>query len=535
MQDTRNSAQFISVGFIYLKGDTTEDMNNTERRYQCCAWVEQTPRELERAAQAFGNRRPVGAENGRHAPDRAEVRRSFLQSVQNRLATSRRNLDMIGREPCTIYRVPPEISATDKGAYKPMVVGIGPYFHDENPGSKLKQLQDHKWRCADKLISNSRCARGHTITRENLLLNCLEEMQNLEPRIRGSYSEKISKSSDELALMMMLDGCFILHLLLKHDTSAAEQRVQGDNVVDDDDDDDWTQVIGRCWIWNLVKYDLLLLQNQIPFFVILALHRLLIISVNNGQESEPQRLISGGLQLFSTLYPLRKDAKFTMDCDQVHHLLQLVYLSILPPNNSSDSEFADQQQNLSLEALPFWIPSVKELMESGVKFRKKTNAQVFMDITFQRGVLEIPELKIFDHSNFVLRNLIAFEQCYPDTRFHITSYVAFMGCLLRTQEDARMLHLKGILINGTTKEEYANGFFSQINSGAHSSSDRNYLGSLTEEIMKYHGKRHNRWRAALTRNYCTNPWVIISVIVAFVLLLLAVTNTIVALLNRFKR
>lgn len=174
-------------------------------------------------------------------------------------------------------------------------------------------------------------------------------------------------------------------------------------------------------------------------------------------------------------------------------------------------------------------------MESGVKLKEKKNAQFFLDITFQRGVLEIPELKIFDHSNFLLRNLIAFEQCYPDTRCHVTSYAAFMGCLLSTQEDARVLHLKGILINGTTKQEYGNGFFNQINIGAHYSSDRNYLGSLTEEIMKYHGKRHNRWRAGLKRNYCTNPWVILSVIVAFVLLLLAVTNTIVALLNRFKR
>ncbi|XP_006658543.1 UPF0481 protein At3g47200-like [Oryza brachyantha] len=515
-------------------------MDNTERGCRCCAWVERTPRDLERAALVFGSRRHVGAENGRRSLDRADARRGNLHPIQDQLAASRRNLDRISHGPCTIYRVPPEILAVDRGAYKPMVVGIGPYCDDKGPGSKLKQLEDHKWRCANKLISKSCCARGHRVTQENLLQNCLQEMKNLETRIRSSYSEEISMGSDELAMMMALDGCFILHLLLKHHTGAAHGE-QGNNVVDDDgdDDDDWTQVIGRCWIWNLVKYDLLLLQNQIPFFVIRTLYRLLIV---DGEEME-QRLISGGLQLFSTLYPLRKDVNFTVPSDQIHHLLHLVYLSILPPKNSPDfpaqqqnlSEETAQQQNLPREVLPFWIPSVKELMESGVKFTKKKNAQVFMDITFQRGVLEIPELKIFDHSNFLLRNLIAFEQCYPDNHFHITSYAAFMGCLLRSKEDARILHLKGVLINGTTKGEYANGFFSQISSGAHSPSDRNYLGGLTEEIMKYHGKRHNRWRAALRRNYCTNPWVIISVIAAFLLLFLAVTNTVVALLSRFKR
>nr|BAD53720.1 hypothetical protein [Oryza sativa Japonica Group] len=39
----------------------------------------------------------------------------------------------------------------------------------------------------------------------------------------------------------------------------------------DDDDEDSTQVpqiFGRCWVWGFVTTDLLLMENQIPFFVI---------------------------------------------------------------------------------------------------------------------------------------------------------------------------------------------------------------------------------------------------------------------------
>jgi hypothetical protein len=267
-----------------------------------------------------------------------------------------------------------------------------------------------------------------------------------------------------------------------------------------------------------VKYDLLLLENQIPFFVIVALHELLRMEPRGPVQ--PQKLISGWLQLFSALYPLTPPGSFTVSVDQVHHLLHLVYLSIIPQNLPAANRPVPLQ-----ESVHNVLPSAKELMESGVKFRKKTNAQSFLDITFTGGVLEIPELRIYNYSNSLFRNLIAFEQCYPGTRSHVTAYAAFMDFLVRTVDDARLLHLKGILVNR---------FFSQISSGAHYTADRNYLGSLIQDVVAYYGKRRNRWRAALERNYCTNPWVIISVVAACVLLLLAVTNTVVALLNRLK-
>ncbi|XP_066392032.1 UPF0481 protein At3g47200-like [Miscanthus floridulus] len=463
--------------------------------------------ELERAVEAFGVTRQMEG----NQDDRTESRDSFTEKFMTHL----RNRRSIPRETCTIYRVPPEILAVDKQAYLPTVVGLGPYLHDRIKSSnELKQLQEYKWRCVDKLVSRT----------SSLIRKCLQRMKDQEQRVRDSYSRDINMNSEQLAKKMVLDGCFILHLLLKHADHAPDGDAGAGGQVQDDDDDDWTQVIGRCWIWNLVKYDLLLLENQIPFFVIVDLHELL--------RTEPplpaEKLISSGLQLFSALYPLTTPGSFTVSVDQVHHLLHLVYLSIIPQNLPAANSPVPQ------ESVHNVLPSAKELMESGVKFRKKTNAQSFLDITFTGGVLEIPELRIYNYSNSLFRNLIAFEQCYPGTRSHVTASAAFMDLLVRTVDGARLLHLKGILVNGTAKEEHVNRFFSQISSGAHYTADRNYLGSLIEDVVAYHGKRRNRWRAALERNYCTNPWVIISVLAACVLLLLAVTNTVVALLSRLK-
>lgn len=41
-------------------------------------------------------------------------------------------------------------------------------------------------------------------------------MKRLEQEIRACYCQDIEDDSDELALSMLLDGCFILHRLLKH-------------------------------------------------------------------------------------------------------------------------------------------------------------------------------------------------------------------------------------------------------------------------------------------------------------------------------
>ena len=57
---------------------------------------------------------------------------------------------------------------------------------------------------------------------------------------------------------------------------------------------------------------------------------------------------------------------------------------------------------------------------------------------FNAGVLEIPVLHLYDNSEHLLRNLIAFEQTYPLTQGNITAYAIFMDCLVASLEDMRL-------------------------------------------------------------------------------------------------
>ncbi|XP_072973598.1 UPF0481 protein At3g47200-like [Typha angustifolia] len=390
-----------------------------------------------------------------------------------------------------------------------MAVRIGPFFYSEQTSIELKQMQDYKWTCVRKLMPNDESSGS--------LQACLAAMKNLEPTIRASYSDEstMSKlSSDELAEMMLLDGCFILHLLLKYSEGAEISTREATDEYD-------MQVIGRCWIWNLVRYDLLLLENQIPFFVVIVLFILLKSSYGpENFDDAGNHLIACGRCLFNRIHPSRVDASFSTRYDRVHHLLHLFYLSIpqcAQPTKSS--------RNALLEETPHWIPSAKELQDAGVKFKKSKDASSFLDIKFRKGVLEIPPLEVHDYRNSLFRNLIAFEQCYPDTRCQISAYAAVMDCLLNAPEDARLLHLRGILTNRMTADKDAAHFFSNLCSRVHYASDSSYLRELCVEVNKYQQSTWHEWRANFVRNHFSNPWLIISLIVATILLLLAAGQT----------
>ncbi|XP_037424479.1 UPF0481 protein At3g47200-like [Triticum dicoccoides] len=337
-------------------------------------------------------------------------------------------------------------------------------------------------------------------------------------------------SDEELATNVLLDGCFILQRLLKYTRMAKRSSGEGN-----DEDDDWAQLIGRKWVWGTVKRDLLVLGNQVPFFVIQKLFKHLgrkskSNSYDGERDGDNDILLYGGLQLFSSFHPRPMHASPIARHD-VHHLLHLFYLSIdlarsSPWHRDSTRGQGPPQRKSALPPdLTWWAPSAEDLDAAGVRIRARDDgtATSFLDVKFHRGVLEIPPLKLFDYSEALFRNLIAFEQTYPFTPGRITTYAILMDCLLKTDEDVRLLHQSGVLVNRMNDERKyaATGFFSRLCAEARTSANRNHLADVMEEVVRYHRGRWPRWRAALV----TNPWVTTSLVASAVLLGLTVLQT----------
>ncbi|KQJ98780.1 hypothetical protein BRADI_3g39073v3 [Brachypodium distachyon] len=453
-------------------------------------------------------------------------------------------------QPPTIYSVPRELAEDNARAYAPVAACIGPLVSSKVSRRDEAQEAVHRYKrcCVRRLIAGRHLQLGGsedpaawTDAERQRLRTCLATLKRLLPRIRASYDLKWD-NDDEVVAQMLLDGCFVLHRLLKYGRAPRTTRrpeVQGKSGGgDDDDDDDWTLVFGRCWVWGFITYDLLLLENQIPFFVLRALHHVLKTRPDDGDDV----LVTGALELFRPLHPHSQQHGSRILCRDVHHLLHLFYLSIgFPTTAPTAGELRASSRGRHLlpsTELPLWVPCAKELEEAGVKLRaRKRGAKSFLDVQFRGGVLEIPPLRLYDYSEPVFRNLIAFEQTYPGTRGDVTAYAIFMACLVTTHEDMRLLHKRGVLVNQMSSGDRgdATRFFSRICSRAHTSAGSlNYLGDLMEEVVKYQRGRWPRWRASLVRNYFRNPWVTTSVVAAAVLLFLTVVQAFFAAYAYFK-
>ena len=199
---------------------------------------------------------------------------------------------------------------------------------------ELQDMERYKSSCVLQLMSRRRDKKPG-----ELVYSCYDGMNRRLRETILCHSNAEGRFLDLLALLrtLVIDGCFILHRLVKYahlaerKTKSSRQQQGGGYGAHD-----CTQTGGRCFVWQLVTRDLLLLENQIPFFVLRELFQVL---KKDGESDET--LVKGGLMLFRALCPQmllhRPDSsvpvsdiakKLDADADGVHHLLHLFYLLV---------------------------------------------------------------------------------------------------------------------------------------------------------------------------------------------------------------
>ncbi|KAK1283921.1 hypothetical protein QJS10_CPB21g01539 [Acorus calamus] len=394
-------------------------------------------------------------------------------------------------------------------------------------------MEKHKWRMVRRLLSWRRD--------EDALRECLHKVKALEERARSCYSEAIDMGSNEFVEMMVLDGCFIIGLLLLPWSEDAWVVWEGQKDEEELHNSSYTSV--------LVGHDLLKVENQMPFFVVEALFDLLVLQSDNGPSDSIYDL---ALTLLDRWNP-SNDFNYVKKTPKVHHHLLHIFHDLLAQNENSTVQcnliidgflkIKNKIEDLLLQvhnALPSflrrskasegrkkkwtlgWIKCATELQESGVKFVEKRSCS-FLNVTFEDGVLEFPVLCIFDETVIHFRNLIAFEQLYPNAGNHITFYAVLMDFLIDTRRDVNVLHREGVLQIGLSSEKDVAQFFNSLCKEVIYDSSQN---KLFIDLNRYCNSKWHRWRTVLARDYFGSPWAAISVLAAFVLLLLTLLQTV---------
>lgn len=402
---------------------------------------------------------------------------------------------------CCIFRVHDQLRRVNEKAYEPQIVAIGPYHHAKKG---LQLMEEHKLRYLQSLL---RRKNESSVERYRL------GIKSLEPDARKCYAESISLTQDEMIDMMLLDGCFIIFLILKFNKR---------NLRDKDD-----PIFQRGWMISTLERDLMLFENQLPLFILWKLIDM-IVEVPNQYD----QFIDLGFSFFCDLFPsvggrehIERNSLY-----ECKHLLGLMYHRWVLSFVGTESK-----ENKPMETTWRFIPSATELLEAGVKLEKFEDGTL-LDIKFQNGVLhgvlQIPPLDIEDRTETFFRNLIAYEQYCPRNQLrYITDYTKLMDSLIDSPKDVAILSRRGIIHNWNGDGEVVSKMFNTIG-------DEIMLGYpfLYADIFKKVNircqKHWSRQMAALNRNYLNSPWTLISVLAALVLLLLTFTQTFFAVFPR---
>nr|KYP34288.1 UPF0481 protein At3g47200 family [Cajanus cajan] len=138
---------------------------------------------------------------------------------------------------CCIYRVPSVIRRFKEDAYIPSVVSIGPFHHNSHP-PRLHDMERHKLSYCKAFLQRTNTASHDWI----------RYIQSVEPQFRRFYSETLEFSKEELVKIIFVDSTFIFELFC----STYHRR-----TVD--------VYPSKPWLDFIIRLDLLLLENQLPF------------------------------------------------------------------------------------------------------------------------------------------------------------------------------------------------------------------------------------------------------------------------------
>ncbi|XP_068639604.1 UPF0481 protein At3g47200-like [Aristolochia californica] len=287
--------------------------------------------------------------------------------------------------------------------------------------------------------------------------------------------------------------------------------------------------------------DFLPVKNQVPFFALQRIYDMVILD-----KSQYPPLVNLCLGFFEHFLDVNYKQTPPLDSKSIYHLLHLVHYHLVPSNNPPKTQgligsLFDKTKSLTFSRpppqLPIFvsppveqmtmktIPSARRLQEAGIKFRKKKTPG-FSNITFHRGVLEIPFLRLDSNTETLLRNFTAWEQFHFTVGAYFTSYAIFMDYIINVVEDVQILNREGILEQTLGSEEQVASLFNGLSSNLVYIGEKDgFLPHLSKELNRYCRNRFNLWRAKLKVDYFSSPWATIYITGAILALLMTATQT----------
>ncbi|GLJ35896.1 hypothetical protein SUGI_0720300 [Cryptomeria japonica] len=213
-----------------------------------------------------------------------------------------------------VFNVPKELLAVKPEAYIPQCVSIGPYHQWR---SELYEMERYKVAAARRFQQRIDGLKFESV---------VEELKKHEWQIRSCYHKYLDYSEEALAWLMALDASFVLECLQFYViqanqgfTEVSSEVKQLGRVLDPS---------GRSTTHNAIMRDLMMLENQLPLFL---LRKLLEMQLGSHDKAEERfcNLVSLACEELSPFMFKMPDSS-RLRIKERGHVLEVLYYSIVP-------------------------------------------------------------------------------------------------------------------------------------------------------------------------------------------------------------
>ncbi|KAI6690288.1 hypothetical protein NL676_027116 [Syzygium grande] len=431
----------------------------------------------------------------------------------------------------TIYPAPNTLRSVYLKAFEPKIISIGPHYYPYRLGrTQMHVMEKHKRQFLARLLRGKpelRRSNGNmpTSTEKRESSDLWKAMQSLEQRTRACYSSTFDRiDSNHFVEMMVLDGCFVVELLrLYYKLFHMESTV----VANDSNEDD-AIFTSRRILTNLQR-DLLMLENQLPFFV---LEKLFMLINNNNTDPQAVSLEELAVTFFNPLLPQQNAASKLNTKNPKAHLLDVFRSTFLESVSQKAHKMGKNriksQLNPDGTIRGFALHFASDLQEAGVKFRNWEGHDL-LDIEFTHGTLRVPPLSINENTVSLLLNFVAYEMRVNCPVPFFTNYLMFWESLVYSPGDIQILHKHRIINHVMGSKEDMAYLLIKCRQVIHDL-DLGYLYDVIEEVNEYSGRyyksKYRVWWGSLIRDHFSSPWTCLSLLAAIILLLLTFLQTV---------
>ena len=169
------------------------------------------------------------------------------------------------------------------------------------------------------------------------------------------------------------------------------------------------------------------------------------------------------------------------------------------------------------------LPTASQLSKAGIWFRAIEGAISVMNYNKRKLRLDLPRLVVTDRTEDVLRNLLAHEQTSKASG-EFTKYVVIMDSLIDTPEDVAILTKAQVIENHLGSDEKLLKMWNDMCTNIDIRTCERWDNLIVDVLHHY----ESPWRpmyVEFREKYFSRPWLAISLLVGFLLLLMSILQT----------